>query len=67
MRIRTISILAATAALAAACGPQPGSAEWCKAAIEGKIQPSAAEQQQYSMQCAGHMMREAFGALGQGQ
>lgn len=67
MHIRTTCLVATTMALAAACGPQPGSAEWCKAAIEGKIQPSAAEQQQYSMQCAGHMMREAFGALGQGQ
>ncbi len=61
MRIRTISLLAITAAVAAACGPAPGSAEWCKAAMEGTITPSEAEQQQYAMQCVSHLMKDALG------
>ena len=63
MRIRIIAAIAATATLATACGPAPGSAEWCKAAMEGKITPSEAEQQQYAMQCVSHMMKDALGGM----
>lgn len=63
MCITTIALLATSVALLAACGAQPGSAEWCKAAVEGKIQPSEAEKEQYAMQCMSHMMKDALGGM----
>ena len=63
MRITTLTLLAVSAGLLAACGAQPGSAEWCKAAVEGKIQPSEAEKEQYAMQCMSHMMKDAIGGM----
>ena len=63
MRITTITLLAVSAGLLAACGPAPGSPEWCKAAMETKIQPSEAEKEQYAMQCMSHMMKDALGGM----
>jgi hypothetical protein len=63
MKIRTIGLLAATAALAAACGPQPGSAEWCKGVIEGKITASEAEATAHEAACSQVIMQEMMKAL----
>lgn len=63
MRITSIALLAISAGLLTACGPAPGSAEWCKAAIDGKITPSEAEKEQYAMQCMSHMMKDALGGM----
>lgn len=62
MKLKTITLLAAAAALAAACGPAPGSAEWCKAVMEGKIQPSQ-DQANDAMKCVGQMMNDAMKGL----
>lgn len=64
MRIRTIGLLAATATLAAACGAAPGSTEWCKDVMSGKIQPSQAEAQAHGQKCAQELMKEMLGGLG---
>lgn len=63
MRIRTIGLLVTTAALAAACGPAPGSPEWCKAAIEGTIKPTEAESAEHGQKCAMQMMQEMMKGL----
>lgn len=63
MRIRTIGLFIAAVALTAACSPAPGSAEWCKAAMEGKIKPTEAETQAHGMECVGHMMNGALGEI----
>ena len=64
MRITTIALLAGTAMLASACGGGPGSAEWCKGVIEGKIQASAAELEANSDKCEAVMMDALKGAIG---
>jgi hypothetical protein len=64
MRIKTIALLAATAAVAAACSPGPGSAEWCKGVIEGKIQATAQELAANSDKCEAVMMDALKGAIG---
>ena len=66
MHIRIIAAALAAATLAAACSPGPGSAEWCKAAIEGKIQPSQAETETHGPACAAAMMQDMMKGL-QGQ
>jgi hypothetical protein len=63
MRIRTIGLVAATAALASACGPQPGSAEWCKGVIEGKITASEAEATAHEAACSAVIMQEMMKGL----
>lgn len=63
MKIRTIVLLTTTAALAAACGPQPGSAEWCKGVLEGKIQASQAESEAHGPKCVMSMMQDAMKGL----
>jgi hypothetical protein len=63
MRIRTIGILVATATLAAACSPAPGSAEWCKAVGEGTIQPSQEEAMQHGPACAQQMLKDLMGTM----
>lgn len=63
MKIRTIGLLAATAALAAACGPAPGSTEWCQAVMQGKIQPSQAESTEHGPKCAAALMQEMMKGL----
>jgi hypothetical protein len=64
MKLKTITLLAATAALAAACSPGPGSAEWCAGVIEGKIQATAAELQANSDKCEAVVMQKVKDALG---
>lgn len=64
MRIRTITLLAGTALLAAACTPGPGSAEWCKGVIQGTIQATPAELQANSDKCEAVIMDAVKGALG---
>ncbi len=66
MSIRTIGLLAATVTLAAACTPAPGSAEWCKAAIEGKITPTETEATAHEAACSAVIMQEMTKGL-QGQ
>lgn len=63
MRIATFGLLAAAAALCTACGPAPGSAEWCKDVMAGKIQPSQADAQTHGPQCAQIMVKEMLGGL----
>ena len=68
MRIKTLALLAATAALAAACGPAPGSAEWCKGIANGSIKPSQQETMDHGMKCMGALMEEGMKQLqGAGQ
>jgi len=43
MRLARIALLAISAGLLAACGPQPGSAEWCKGVIDGSVKPTPEE------------------------
>jgi hypothetical protein len=66
MRIKTIALLAGTALLAAACGPAPGSAEWCKGVADGSIKPSQQEAMDHGMKClnalAGDAMKQLQGA-----
>lgn len=64
MRIGMISIVAATAALGAGCGVQPGSAEWCKGVIQGTIQASEAELEANGEKCKAVMMDAVKDALG---
>lgn len=54
MRIKTIFLLAATAAVAAACTPGPGTAEWCKGVIEGTVKPTPEELLNNMEKCAQH-------------
>lgn len=63
MRIATAGLLGLSTLLVAACSAAPGSPEWCKAAMEGTIKPSEQEQQQYAMQCMGHLMKDAIGSM----
>ena len=63
MLIRTLGLFLAAGALAAACSPAPGSPEWCKAAIEGKIKPTEAETQQHGLECVQHMIGGALGDI----
>jgi hypothetical protein len=68
MSIRTIGLLAITAAIAAGCSPAPGSAEWCKAVIEGKIRPTEAEVNANDAACSAVIMQEMMkGVQGLGQ
>jgi ABC-type phosphate/phosphonate transport system substrate-binding protein len=64
MRIKIITLLAATATLAAACGPAPGSAEWCKGVTDGTIKPSQQEAMDHGMKCVGAAL-ESLKSLGQ--
>jgi len=52
-----IAVLLVTATLAAACSPGPGSAEWCKGVLEGKIQASHAEVEQNGEKCDAELMK----------
>jgi hypothetical protein len=63
MRIRMIGLVAATATLAAACGPAPGSAEWCKGIADGTIQPSQEEAMQHGPACAQQMLKDLMGTM----
>jgi hypothetical protein len=63
MHIRTIGLVAATTVLAAACGPQPGSAEWCKGVMEGKIEATQAQSEQHGQKCAMELMQEMMKSL----
>jgi len=50
MNIRIIAI--AAAALAAACTPAPGSAEWCKGVIDGTVKTTPEELVNNAEKCA---------------
>ena len=63
MNIKTIALLAATATLAAACGPAPGSAEWCKGIANQSIKPSEAELQEHGLKCLDTLMGDAMKQL----
>ena len=63
MRIRTIGLFIVAASALAACAPAPGSADWCKQVMEGKLKPSEADAQQHGMECVNHMMNGALGDL----
>lgn len=43
MRVARIALLAISAGLLAAYGPQPGSAEWCKGVIDSSVKPTPEE------------------------
>ena len=58
MHIRFIAAALGAAALAAACSPGPGSAEWCKGVIEGKITASEAEINAHDAACSAVIMQE---------
>lgn len=63
MSFRMIGLLAATATLAAACSPGPGSPEWCKAVIEGKATPNDAEIAAHEEKCSAVIMQEVMKGL----
>lgn len=63
MRLKTIALLAVTAALAAACGPAPGSAEWCKGLADETIKPTEQEIQEHGMKCLEVLMGEGMKQL----
>lgn len=65
MRIKTITLLAGTALLAAACGPAPGSAEWCKGILDGSIKPSQEDAMNHGQKCAEGMLKDLMGSMGQ--
>lgn len=54
MTIRIIGLAIAAAALATACTPAPGSAEWCKGVVEGSIQPTPEQMLGNMEKCAAH-------------
>jgi hypothetical protein len=64
MRIKNITLFAAAAGLLAACGPGPGSAEWCKGVLAGSIQATAAEMEANAAKCDEVMTKEIMGAIG---
>lgn len=61
MQLKTIGLLATAAVLCAACTPGPGSDEWCKGVIQGKIQATAAELEANSAKCEAVLMKEMLG------
>ena len=65
MSIRTTGLFVAAAALAGACSPGPGSAEWCKGVIQGTIKASQAELEANSKKCEEVLMKEVMGSIGQ--
>jgi hypothetical protein len=67
MRLTLIGLLAATAALCAACSPAIGSKEWCEGVMKGSIQPNPQDQAQMegAMKCAMGALDGAFKNLGQ--
>lgn len=68
MRLRTVTLLAGTALLAAACGPAPGSAEWCKGIVDGSVKPTQQEAMDHGPKCAEAMMGDMMKQLqGMGQ
>lgn len=67
MKLKMIALLAGTATLAAACGPSPGSAEWCMGVLSGKIQASEAELSANEEKCGvalEQQMKDALGRMG---
>lgn len=58
MSIRIFAAALAAATLAAACTPAPGSAEWCKGVIEGKITASEADINAHDAACSAVIMQE---------
>lgn len=65
MRLKTIALVAVTAAVAAACSPAPGSAEWCKGLLDGSIKPSQEDAMNHGPKCAEGMLKDLMGGLGQ--
>lgn len=63
MKLKTIIVLAAPASLAA-CGPSPGSAEWCIGVLEGKVQATAAEMDANGQKCDEALMQIGKDAIG---
>lgn len=57
MHIRIIAAALGAAMLASAYSPGPGSAEWCKGVLEGKIQASQAEVEQNGQKCDAELMK----------
>jgi len=60
MRIKAIIVLATTIAVAAACSPAPGSAEWCKGIQDGSVKPTMEQAMEHGQKCA-TMMIESLG------
>lgn len=54
MRTKIIGLTIALAALAAACTPAPGSAEWCKGIVDGTVKTTPEEMLANSDRCAAH-------------
>lgn len=63
MKIRIVGLLATAAALCAACTPSPGSADWCKGVIEGKIAATPAELEANSEKCEAELMKSMLGKV----
>lgn len=61
MKLKTITLLAATASLAAACSPAPGSEEWCKGIETGAVKPTFEEAVAHGDKCAQYMIDKTFG------
>jgi len=63
MIVRIAGLLLVGATLAA-CTPSPGSVEWCKGALEGKIKPTDKEVQENGQKCDEALMKDAQSKLG---
>jgi hypothetical protein len=58
MHIRIAGLLAVAAALCSACGPSPGSAEWCRGVLEGKVQATPQQIEENDQKCGDALMRD---------
>jgi hypothetical protein len=61
MKLKTIALIAGTVALAGACSPAPGSAEWCKGIETGTVKPTFEEAMAHGEKCAELMINSTFG------
>lgn len=63
MHIRIAGLFAAAAVLVSACTPPPGSAEWCKGVLEGKIKATEQQVDANDEKCSQEMMKEITSKL----
>lgn len=58
MKSRVFALALIAGAVVTACSPGPGSAEWCKGVIDGKITPKPEEMLANAEKCAAHEMKQ---------
>jgi hypothetical protein len=64
MHIRIAGLFAAAAAVVCACTPAPGSAEWCKGVLEGKIKATEQQVDANDAKCSEVIMKEMMRGSG---